>query len=144
MRTYVVTGAAGAGTTTVAAALAHRIAAGGAGTVLLGPEPAGLGAQDAPAALQVRTVRPLPWGEAAWQSLALARRLLGSPWSDLQGHSLLAVPGLDQLAWWGSLREVWREPLDAVVIDAGPLATAQQWLTLPDTVVGVLRHALAA
>ncbi len=133
-----VTGAGGAGTTSVAAALAQRTAAEGRRTLLLGRE--SIEVSDAPENLEVRAVQPLAWAEATWDSLALPRRLVGGPWASLGNYNIIPVPGLDALAWWGTVREAWRGRHDVLVIDAGPVATAQAWLTLPDTLVGLLRR----
>lgn len=83
---------------------------------------------------------PLSWAERTWTAAEGVRRLLGEPWGRMGPGDVLPVPGLTDLAWWGTLREVWRMDRDVAVVDAGPVAQATQWLTLPDTVVGLLRR----
>jgi arsenite-transporting ATPase len=141
VRTLVVTGPAGAGTSTVARGLAHRCSEDGQRTLLLREARPGDSMQDeeaeGPAA---RAVEPLQWGTRLWDSLAAVRGLVGPPWQQLDGSTVLAVPPLREVAWWGMLRSAWQEPWDAVVVDAGPVEEALRWLTLPDLTVGLLRR----
>lgn len=86
-------------------------------------------------------VDPLGWGQGALRQTSALRRFAGQPWSGISDTDVLPVPGLAELAWWGTLRQVRRGPYDTVVVDAGPIDSALSWLTLPDTVGGALRRA---
>jgi arsenite-transporting ATPase len=141
VRTVLVTGPAGAGTTTVASGLAQRLVDEGRRTALIrgqrpgdGPAPT---PQEGPTVVDVDA---LAWGTRMWDALAPARRFVGRPWSELDRSNVLPLPPLLELAWWGALREVWQGSWDAVVVDAGPLDAALRWLTLPDLAVGMLRR----
>ncbi len=141
MRTVVVTGSAGSGTSSVALGLAHRLGADGRRTVLVRPSD-GVPQMDGSATgVTIKEIDTLSWGESAWEAAGTVRGLLGEPWTSLRGHSVLPIPGLRELAWWAVIREVWHGPWDAVVIDAGPVDNALPWLMLPDECVGVLRRA---
>ena len=141
MRTVVVTGSAGSGSSTVALGLARGHVQQGRRTVLVRQGAASAEAPEGGEQQPVtRTVDPLAWAGATWDAAAPVRRLLGPPWSTLDGHSLLPVPGLSELSWWGVLRQVWSEGWDTVVVDAGPVAASLPWLTVPDTAVGLLRR----
>lgn len=141
MRTVIVTGPAGAGTSTVAVGLAQRLAADGHRTVMIRARQHAVD-PDAAVPPEVATVEvdPLAWGTQMWDALGPARRLIGPPWNTLDGGNVLALPPLAELAWWGALRGSWHGSWDAVVVDAGPLDAAQRWLTLPDLAVGLLRR----
>lgn len=143
MRTVVVTGPAGAGVSTVAIGLAHRCSEEGQRTILLRERRPGDAAE--PPAQDVggpvvRLIEPLQWGTRQWDSLAAVRGLIGPPWQRLDGSTVLALPGLREAAWWGTLRSAWQEHWDVVIVDAGPLDEAVRFLTLPDLVVGLLRR----
>jgi arsenite-transporting ATPase len=139
VRTVVVTGSAGSGTSTVARAVAAQAGADGARVALLVGDPAQASADAGSAA--VIEVDPLGWGQQALRQSVALRQFAGQPWSGFSATDVLPVPGLDALAWWGTLREVRRGRYDTVVVDAGPIESALSWLTLPDTVVGALRRA---
>ncbi len=141
MRSIVVTGSAGSGTSTVAAALAHRWAGEGSRTVLVRAAGSGAPPPDMdPAGPALEEVDPLAWGTAQWDAAAAVRQLLGRPWSGLGGEAVLPLPGLSELAWWGTLRRIWGGRWDHVIVDAGPVAEAVRWLTVPDLTVGLLRR----
>lgn len=94
----------------------------------------------APSSLRVVDIDPLAWGQSTWQAAGLLRRFAGPPWNSITGQEVLLLPGLAEIAWWGTLREVWRQDLDLVVVDAGPVDAALRWLTLADTISGALRR----
>lgn len=140
MRTVVVSGSAGSGTSSVASALAVRTAGQGGRVALLRSDRLAPGLPDAPPGLRVIDIDPLAWAQSTWQSAGLLRRFAGPPWSSVGGQEILPLPGLAEVAWWGRLREVWRQEYELVVVDAGPVDSAQRWLTLPDTIGGTLRR----
>lgn len=140
MRTVFVSGSAGAGTSSVAAALAVQAAGRGLAVSLLRSDRVPAPLTDPPSGLRVIDVDPLSWGQSTWDAVALLRRFAGPPWSAISGNDILLVPGMPEAAWWGTLRQVWRERPDLVVVDAGPVEAALRWLTLPDTLVGGLRR----
>ncbi len=141
-RTILHLGTGGAGTTTVAAATARRLAAQGARTLLLG-----IGPGDGPHAVLGVAVQPgiTPVGERLsagqarasaglaqpdrWLGALLARRGLGA----IAPAQLQLPPGADELAGMLELaRCVTSGDYDAIVVDAGPWPHALRALTLPD------------
>ncbi|MGR6963578.1 ArsA-related P-loop ATPase [Geodermatophilus sp. URMC 61] len=139
MRTLLLTGPGGAGTSTLAAATAVRAAADGTRTLLLtrpGPRPAGL--NDVPG-LAVAAVSPLAAAEALWTSagdaLGAVPGLTPPP-----PTSVVPLPGSAELALLARLaRAAAADEADTVVVDAGPLESGTALVGLP----GALRWWLA-
>jgi arsenite-transporting ATPase len=133
-----VTGPGGAGSSTVAAATALRLTAAGSRCVLLtaGP-PRTPGLADA---VRVDVVAAQPAVEELWarhaEQLSAAVPVLTVP----PATSVVPVPGVHEFGLLAALAGHARAgDVDAVVLDAGPLATATALLALP----GALRWWLA-
>lgn len=128
MRTLLVTGPGGAGTSTTAAAAAVRSARAGRRTVLLTRQrPAALGPVGVPG-LSVVVVDPQAGVEQFWAASAGA---LGAalPLLDLPpASSVVPVPGAADLAVLAALGSA---DADLVVLDGGPLDAAVALLGLP-------------
>ena len=138
MQILLVTGPGGAGSSTVAAATALRLTAAGSRCVLLtaGP-PRTPGLADA---VRVDVVAAQPVVEALWarhaEQLSAAVPVLTVP----PATSVVPVPGVQEFGLLAALAGHARAgDVDAVVLDAGPLATATALLALP----GALRWWLA-
>ncbi|WP_448607902.1 ArsA-related P-loop ATPase [Geodermatophilus sp. URMC 60] len=142
MRTLLLTGPGGAGTSTLAAATAVRAAADGTRTLLLtrpGPHPAGLG--DVPG-LAVASVSPLATVESLWTSagdaLGAVPGLTPPP-----PTSVVPLPGTAELALLARLaRAAADDEADTVVVDAGPLESGTALVGLPGALRWWLDQAL--
>ena len=142
MRTLLLTGPGGAGTSTLAAASAVRAAADGARTLLLlrpGRRPGGL--DDVPG-LTVASVSPLTATESLWTSagdaLAAVPGLTPPP-----STSVVPLPGAAELALLARLaRAAADDEADTVVVDAGPLESGTALVGLPDALRWWLDQAL--
>ena len=139
MRTLLVTGPGGAGSSTLAAAAAVQAARSGHRTTLLArrrPTVAGL---DAEPGLTVTVVDPQASMERFWAAHvdALAAVL---PQVDLPpATSVAALPGTAEVAL---LAELGRADADVLVVDAGPLEAALALVGLPSTLRGWLEQLL--
>ncbi|MGY1741008.1 MULTISPECIES: ArsA-related P-loop ATPase [unclassified Blastococcus] len=129
MTTLLVTGPGGAGTSTVAAALAVRAARGGRRAVLVSRRPvAGVAGLGDVAGLRVATADPQRAFEGLWGSVGPA---LSAALPDLAvppASSVTAPPGAADLAL---LAELSAAEADVVVVDGGPLEAALALLALP-------------
>lgn len=128
MRTLVVTGPGGAGSSTVAAATALALAGSGQRVVLLAAAPPAVaGLEDA---VDVRVVQAGPALEAAWAGHADALAALVPVLTLPPATSTVPLPGAGQVAL---LTELGRAAAvaDVVVVDAGPLPQALELLALP-------------
>ena len=142
MRTLLLSGPGGAGTSTLAAASAVRSAADGARTLLLlrpGRRPAGL--DDVPG-LAVATVSPLAATESLWTSagdaLAAVPGLTPPP-----PTSVVPLPGAGELALLARLaRAAADDEADTVVVDGGPLESGTALVGLPGALRWWLDQAL--
>jgi arsenite/tail-anchored protein-transporting ATPase len=128
------TGPGGAGTTTLAAAAAVRAARAGRRTVLVTRQDPPPGAAAQPG-LDVVRVEPQAELEALWAGWA-AELVVAVP--DLvlpPATSVVPVPGTGEMALLAALGRVagdrTGEPLDLVVLDAGPLEAAAGLVALP-------------
>ena len=132
MQIILVTGPGGAGSSTVAAATAVRLAAAGSRCVLLTAQPPRTTGLDAVVAVDVVTPQPAVeqlWARHADQLTAAAPLLTVPP-----ATSVVPVPGVGELALLTALAgHVRAGDADVVVVDAGPTATATALLALPGT-----------
>ncbi|RBY85525.1 ArsA family ATPase [Blastococcus sp. TF02A-30] len=129
MRTLLVAGPGGAGTSTSAAAAAVRAARDGRATVLLtrrAPDVAGLGAVPG---LQVRTVDPRASVEEFWGGTVVPSAA-GLPLTLPPASSVVPLPGAAELAL---LAELGRVEADLVVVDAGSTTDLVGLVALPST-----------
>jgi arsenite-transporting ATPase len=133
-----VAGAGGAGTSTVAAATALRLADDGARVVLLTARPPAVAGLDA--VVRIDRVKPQQALEDVWarhaDALAAVAPLLTVP----PASSVVPVPAVPEFAVLAALAGLAAAgDTDVVVLDAGPLATATALVALP----GALRWWLA-
>ncbi|MEV7420668.1 ArsA-related P-loop ATPase [Streptomyces sp. NPDC089919] len=149
MRTLLITGPGGAGSTTVAAATARAAAADGTRVLLVSAEPRQRveGLLGADTTVAVRTVDP----DATFREelVTLQARgttvlnLLGA--RPLQAEELTAVPGAGQFALLRALRRAASGGAhDLVVVDLPPLREAVDLLALPAQLRRYLRRLLPA
>lgn len=157
-RTTLVTGAGGAGRTTVAAATAAATAGQGSRVLLLSTEPADvlaavLGAPPAPSG-----AAPVPGADGLWvarvdpdqefrdQTLALQERgralLELSGAEPLDADELTPLPGAEAFALLRALTEPDAAPWDLVVADLPPVRQALGLLALPEQLRRYLRRLL--
>jgi arsenite-transporting ATPase len=130
VRTLLMTGPGGAGTTTLAASAAVRAARSGRRTVLLTRQPLPVPALDGVAGLDVVVVDPQSAVERLWAATADA---LGAVLPQLTlppASSVVPVPGTAELAVFAELAGA---EADLVVVDAGPLELAAVLVALPST-----------
>ncbi|MGY1707542.1 ArsA family ATPase [Geodermatophilus sp. SYSU D00697] len=145
MRTLLLTGPGGAGTSTLAAAAAVRSARSGRRTLLLtrpGTRPV---APDAVPGLAVDEVEPLGALEVLWSAVAeqvgdaVPGVTLPPP------SSVVPPPGSGELALLARLGRAVRDAeADTVVVDAGPLPSGAALVALPDVLRWWLDQALPA
>ncbi|MGY1679399.1 ArsA-related P-loop ATPase [Geodermatophilus sp. SYSU D01176] len=142
MRTLLLTGPGGAGTSTLAAASAVRSASDGARTLLLlrpGRRPAGL--DDVPG-LAVATVSPLAATESLWTSAGTALAAVPGL-SPPPPTSVVPLPGAAELALLARLaRAAADDEADTVVVDGGPLESGTALVGLPGALRWWLDQAL--
>jgi arsenite/tail-anchored protein-transporting ATPase len=128
VRTLLVTGPGGAGSSTLSAAAAVRAARAGRRTVLLSLRPPVVAGLDAVPGLTVTTVDAQAGIERFWAAHADALAAV-LPQLDLPpATSVAAVPGTAELAL---LAELGRADADVLVLDAGPLEAALSLVGLP-------------
>ena len=128
MRTLLLTGPGGAGTSTLAAATAVRSARAGRRTVLLSRQAVALPGLHEVAGLSVVRVDPQAtaerlWGRAAGAVGPVVPQLTLPPES-----SVVALPGTAEVALFAELA---RTDADLVVLDAGPLEAMSALVALP-------------
>jgi arsenite-transporting ATPase len=142
VRTLLLTGPGGAGTSTLAAATAVRAAADGTRTLLLarpGPRPAGL---DGVRGLTVAAVSPLAAAEALWTSAGDALDAVPGL-TPPPPTSVVPLPGAAELALLARLaRAAADDEADTVVVDAGPLEAGTALVGLPGALRWWLDQAL--
>lgn len=130
MRTLIVTGPGGAGTSTMAAAAAIRAARSGRRTVLLTRRPPALTRLGDEAGLEVAVVDPRAAFERLWGgSVGVLAEVLPQLTLPPTG-SVLPLPGTTELALFAVLS---RADADLVVLDAGPVDDALALIGLPAT-----------
>jgi arsenite-transporting ATPase len=142
VRTLLLTGPGGAGTSTLAAATAVRAAADGTRTLLLtrpGPRPAGL---DDVRGLAVTAVSPLAAAESLWTSAGDALDAVPGL-TPPPPTSVVPLPGAAELALLARLaRAAADDEADTVVVDAGPLESGTALVGLPGALRWWLDQAL--
>ena len=128
MRTLLVTGPGGAGSSTLSVAAAVQAARAGHRTALLTRRPAHVAGLDAVPGLSVAVVEPQAAAERFWaahvEALAAALPQLDLP----PATSVTALPGTTELALLG---ELGRVDADVLVLDVGPLDAALSLVGLP-------------
>ncbi|MFL6141206.1 MAG: ArsA family ATPase [Labedaea sp.] len=152
MRILLFTGKGGVGKTTLAAATAARLAAGGRKALVVSTDPAHSLADAFGVALNGD---PSEVDRGLYAAHVDSRRLVDRSWADLRSHlrgvlagagldeldaeELTVLPGVDELL---ALTEVARfadaGPWEAVVVDCGPTAETLRLLALPEAVAGYL------
>ncbi|SOE02845.1 ArsA-related P-loop ATPase [Blastococcus haudaquaticus] len=130
MRTLLVTGPGGAGTTTLAAAAAVRVARSGRRTLLLSRQAPPVTALAAEPGLTVTTVDPQGAVEGVWAGAADAVGAVLPQVALPPASSVVPLPGAADLAL---LAELARAEADLVVVDAGPIDSALALVGLPAT-----------
>jgi arsenite-transporting ATPase len=157
VRILLFTGKGGVGKTTLAAATAVRLAAGGRETLVVSTDPAhsladafGTRLTGEPSLVDTRLralhVDSRALVDSVWAELREKLRLVlaGAGVDALDAEELTVVPGLDELL---ALTEVARlartGTWDAVVVDCGPTAETLRLLALPDAIATYLQRAFA-
>jgi len=130
MRTLLLTGPGGAGTSTVAAAAAVRAARSGRRTVLLSRQAPPVEGLDAEAGLTVTAVDPQAALEGLWTSAVDGLGTLLPQLTLPPASSVVPLPGATELALYA---ELGRAEADLVVVDAGPVESAAALVALPAT-----------
>jgi arsenite/tail-anchored protein-transporting ATPase len=130
VRTLLLTGPGGAGTSTLAAAIAVRAAAAGRTLLITRPGPLPAGLDDVPG-VAVASVSPLAAAESLWTSagdaLGAVPGLTPPP-----PTSVVPLPGAAELALLARLaRAAADDEADTVVVDAGPLEAGTALVGLP-------------
>jgi arsenite-transporting ATPase len=128
MRTLLLTGPGGAGTSTLAASAAVRAARSGRRTVLLSPQAPAVAGLDSEPGLTVTTVDPQASFEGFWTATvdevgAVLPQLTLPP-----STSVVPLPGAADLALFA---ELGRAEADLVVVDAGAVGSAVSLIGLP-------------
>lgn len=159
MRILLFTGKGGVGKTTLAAATAARIAAGGGKVLVVSTDPAhsladALGAELGPhprevplpatqVSLHAAEVRTRDLVDGAWDELRAHLRTLlnGAGVDEVAAEELTVLPGVEDLL---ALTEVHRLASsgmwDAVLVDCGPTAETLRLLSLPESLAGYLER----
>lgn len=130
MRTLLLTGPGGAGTSTLAAAAAVRAARSGRRTLLLSRQAPAVAALDAEPGLTLRTVDPQGAVEGLWAGAADPVAAVLPHLTLPPASSVVPLPGAADLALFAELA---RADADLVVVDAGPIGSAVALVSLPAT-----------
>jgi arsenite-transporting ATPase len=152
LRILLFTGKGGVGKTTLAAATAARLAAGGRKALVVSTDPAhsladafgvslGTEPSEVDTSLFAAHVDSRALVDKSWSDLRTQLRtvLAGAGLDELDAEELTVLPGVDELL---ALTEVARlseaGPWEAVVVDCGPTAETLRLLALPEAVAGYL------
>ncbi|HET6393447.1 MAG TPA: ArsA-related P-loop ATPase [Blastococcus sp.] len=128
MRTLLLTGPGGAGTSTLAAATAVRAARSGRRTLLLSRQLPAIAGLDAEPGLTVRTVDTQGAVEGLWAGATDAVAAVLPQLAVPPATSVVPLPGAADLALFAELA---RAEADLVVVDAGPVGSAVALVGLP-------------
>jgi arsenite-transporting ATPase len=128
VRTLIVTGPGGAGTSTLAAAAAVRAARSGRRTLLLSRQAAPVAGLDAEPGLQVATVDPRTSFDRLWSGTADAAAEVLPQLTLPPSGSVVPLPGTGELALFAALSQA---DADLVVLDAGQTDAAIALIGLP-------------
>jgi arsenite-transporting ATPase len=128
VRTLLLTGPGGAGTSTLAAAAAVRAARSGRRTLLLSRQAAPVPGMDDVPGLEVVRVEALGSFERLWGGTAGAAGAVVPHLTLPPGSSVVPIPGTADLALFAELS---RAEADLVVLDAGPLEAMSALVALP-------------
>jgi arsenite-transporting ATPase len=128
MRTLLLTGPGGAGTSTLAASAAVRAARSGRRTVLLSRQAPAVAGLDSEPGLTVTTVDPLAAFEGLWTGTVDAVGAALPQVTLPPSTSVVPLPGAADLALFA---ELGRAEADLVVVDAGPVGSAVSLIGLP-------------
>ena len=130
MRTLLLTGPGGAGTSTLAATAAVRAARSGRRTLLLSRQAPAVAGLEAEPGLTVRTVDPQGAVEGLWAGAADGVAAVLPQLAVPPATSVVPLPGAADLALFAELA---RAEADLVVVDAGPVESAVALVGLPAT-----------
>jgi arsenite/tail-anchored protein-transporting ATPase len=130
VRTLLLTGPGGAGTSSLAAAAAVRAARSGRRTVLLSRQAPAGPALDAQPGLTVTTVDPQTAVEGLWAGVADTAGAVLPQLTLPPATSVVPLPGAADVALFAELA---RADAELVVVDAGPLESAVALVNLPVT-----------
>jgi arsenite-transporting ATPase len=130
VRTLIVTGPGGAGTSTLAAAAAVRAARSGRHTLFLSRRPVAVGGLDAEPGLEVTVVDPRASLEQLWKGSADAVAEVLPQLTLPPPGSVQPLPGTGEFALFAALA---RAEAELVVLDAGPTDAAMALIDLPAT-----------
>jgi arsenite-transporting ATPase len=128
VRTLLLTGPGGAGTSSLAAAAAVRAARAGRRTVLLSRQVPPVAGLDTEPGLTVTTVDPQAAVEGLWAGAAEAVGAVLPQLTLPPATSVVPLPGAGDLALFAELA---RADADLVVVDAGPIESAVALVGLP-------------
>jgi arsenite/tail-anchored protein-transporting ATPase len=152
LRILLFTGKGGVGKTTLAAATAARIAAGGRKALVVSTDPAhsladafgvplGSEPSEVDTSLYASHVDSRALVDKSWEDIRaqLRKVLTGVGLDELDAEELTVLPGVDELL---ALTEVARlaeaGPWEIVVVDCGPTAETLRLLALPEAIAGYL------